>query len=33
MIGLEMQHRVDPDAVDDALAVAGLRALIGGRKR
>lgn len=33
MIGLEMQHRVDPDAVDDALAVRGLRALMGGRKR
>lgn len=27
MVGLEMQRRVDPEAVDDALAVAGLRAL------
>lgn len=33
MIGLEMQHRVDPDAVDDALAVAGLRALMQQRRR
>jgi AcrR family transcriptional regulator len=28
MIGLEMQHRVDPDAVDEVLAVEGLRALM-----
>ena len=32
MIGLEMQHRVDPDAVDERLAVDGLRALMRGRK-
>jgi AcrR family transcriptional regulator len=30
MIGLEMQHRVDPDAVDDGLAVDGLRTLLRG---
>jgi AcrR family transcriptional regulator len=33
MIGLEMQHRVDPDAVDERLAVSGLRALMRGRKQ
>lgn len=32
LIGLEMQHRVDPDAVDDHLAVDGLRALLTERK-
>ena len=30
MVGLEMQRRLDPDAVPDDLAVAGLRALLGG---
>lgn len=29
LIGLEMQHRLDPDAVPDAAAVIGLRALTG----
>jgi hypothetical protein len=29
LIGLEMQHRVDPDAVDDDVAVTGLAALFG----
>jgi len=29
MVGLEMQRRLDPDAVSDALAVAGLEALTG----
>jgi AcrR family transcriptional regulator len=29
MIGLEMQRRLDPGAVSDDLAVAGLRALLG----
>ena len=29
LIGLEMQHRVDPGAVTDEMAVAGLRALLG----
>ena len=29
MIGLEMQRRLDPDAVSDDLALAGLRALVG----
>ena len=29
LLGLEMQHRVDPDAVPDDLALAGLRALAG----
>jgi AcrR family transcriptional regulator len=29
LIGLEMQHRLDPDAVPDAAAVVGLRALTG----
>jgi AcrR family transcriptional regulator len=28
MIGLEMQHRLDPDAVTDEVALAGLRALL-----
>ncbi|MHB1855047.1 MAG: TetR/AcrR family transcriptional regulator [Acidimicrobiales bacterium] len=30
MVGLEMQRRLEPDAVPDDLAVAGLRALIRG---
>ena len=29
LLGLEMQQRVDPDAVPDDLAVRGLRALVG----
>jgi AcrR family transcriptional regulator len=29
LIGLEMQHRLDPDAVDDDVALAGLGALLG----
>jgi AcrR family transcriptional regulator len=29
LIGLEMQHRIDPQAVSDDVAVAGLRALLG----
>ena len=29
MLGLEMQRRLDPDAVSDDLALAGLRALLG----
>ena len=29
LIGLEMQHRLDPDAVDDHVALAGLGALLG----
>jgi AcrR family transcriptional regulator len=29
MIGLEMQRRLDPDAVTDDLALAGLRSLLG----
>jgi len=29
LIGLEMQHRLDPDAVSDDAAVVGLRALTG----
>ncbi len=29
LVGLEMQHRVDPDAVADATAVTGLRAVTG----
>ena len=29
MIGLEMQRRLDPDAVGDDLALAGMRALLG----
>ena len=29
LIGLEMQHRLDPDAVPDDAAVVGLRALTG----
>ena len=29
MIGLEMQRRLDPEAVSDDLALAGLRALVG----
>ena len=28
MIGLEMQRRLDPDAVSDELARAGLRTLL-----
>ncbi|MDQ1521792.1 MAG: hypothetical protein QOI55_2865 [Actinomycetota bacterium] len=31
LIGLEMQHRLDPDAVDDDVALAGLAALLGTR--
>jgi AcrR family transcriptional regulator len=31
LIGLEMQHRLDPDAVDDDVARAGLAALLGTR--
>jgi AcrR family transcriptional regulator len=31
LIGLEMQHRLDPDAVDDEVALAGLAALLGVR--
>ncbi len=29
LIGLEMQHRLDPDAIDERVAVAGLSALLG----
>jgi hypothetical protein len=29
LLGLEMQHRLDPDAVPDDVAVGGLRALLG----
>lgn len=29
LLGLEMQHRVAPDTVDEALALNGLRALLG----
>jgi AcrR family transcriptional regulator len=29
LIGLEMQHRLDPQAIDDRVAVAGLAALLG----
>jgi AcrR family transcriptional regulator len=29
LIGLEMQHRLDPDAVDEEVAYAGLAALLG----
>lgn len=29
LVGLEMQHRVDPDAVADTTAVTGLRAVTG----
>jgi AcrR family transcriptional regulator len=32
LIGLEMQHRVDPEAVPDATAVTGLRAVTGFRQ-
>ena len=28
VIGLEMQRRLDPDAISDELAVAGLRTLV-----
>ncbi len=31
LIGLEMQHRLDPAAVTDEIALAGLRALLGHR--
>jgi AcrR family transcriptional regulator len=31
LIGLEMQHRLDPEAVDDEVARAGLAALLGAR--
>ena len=30
LIGLEMQRRLDPEAVPDELAIAGLKALVGG---
>jgi AcrR family transcriptional regulator len=29
LVGLEMQHRLDPEAIEPEAAVAGLRALIG----
>ncbi|MCU1428295.1 MAG: putative transcriptional regulator, TetR family [Actinomycetia bacterium] len=29
LIGLEMQHRLDPDAIDERVALAGLAALLG----
>lgn len=29
LIGLEMQHRLDPAAVTDEIALASLRALLG----
>jgi hypothetical protein len=32
LIGLEMQHRVDPRAVDESVAVAGLRGLLGAER-
>jgi len=31
LVGLEMQHRVDPDAISDEAAVLGLRAITGLR--
>lgn len=31
LTGLEMQHRIDPDAVHDAAVVTALRALLGAR--
>jgi hypothetical protein len=31
LLGLEMQRRVDPDAIPDATAVIGLRAVTGLR--
>jgi AcrR family transcriptional regulator len=33
LIGLEMQHRLDPDAIDERVAVAGLAALLGVTRR
>jgi AcrR family transcriptional regulator len=32
LLGLEMQHRIDPDAVPDSTAVTGLRAVTGFRQ-
>ncbi len=32
LVGLEMQHRVDPDAISDETAVIGLRAVTGLRR-
>jgi AcrR family transcriptional regulator len=32
LIGLEMQHRLDPAAVTDEIALAGLRTLLGHRE-
>jgi AcrR family transcriptional regulator len=32
LIGLEMQHRVDPERISDDLAVAGLRLLLGAHE-
>ncbi|HVN51327.1 MAG TPA: TetR/AcrR family transcriptional regulator [Acidimicrobiales bacterium] len=32
LLGLEMQHRIDPDSVLDATAVTGLRAVTGFRQ-
>jgi AcrR family transcriptional regulator len=29
LIGLEMQHRLDPEAIDERVAIAGLAALLG----
>ena len=29
LVGLEMQHRVDPDAISDETAVLGIRAVTG----
>jgi AcrR family transcriptional regulator len=33
LIGLEMQHRLDPHAIDERVAVAGLAALLGANRR
>jgi AcrR family transcriptional regulator len=33
LIGLEMQHRLDPDAINERIAVAGLAALLGANRR
>jgi AcrR family transcriptional regulator len=33
LIGLEMQHRLDPSAIDDRVAIAGLAALLGATRR
>ena len=32
LLGLEMQHRLDPTAVDEDVAIAGLRAVLGARE-